>query len=229
MNLIKLIILISITFTNFNVFAFPIPKNNKVKFDIIRKNKIIGNHEIIFSKNKDEIIVETNINMEVKVLFIQAYKFLHESKEVWKDKNFVTFNGHTDFEDEREYFIEGYEDKNNFYATGMDGKLKLDKNIIPSNFWNIEVLKQNEIFDIQKGIVRKIEVKNLGNEKIIVQGKEINCQKYILNASSNPKDKGPFPEYTLWYNQNNELMKFQFKNWKDKKMITIIRSDQDLN
>ena len=225
MSLIRFIILILITCLNFSIFAFPIPKDNKVNFDIIRKNKIIGNHEIIFSRNENEVIVETNINIKVKLLFIQAYKFSHESKEIWKDNNFIKFKGHTDFEDEREYFIEGYEDENNFYATGMDGKLILDKNIIPSNFWNMDVLKQDEIFDIQKGIVRKIEVKKLGNEDITIKNKKINCQKYILNASVNPKDKGPFPEYTFWYNQNNELMKFQFLNWKDNKMISIIRNN----
>ena len=46
----------------------------------------------------------------------------------------------------------------------------------------------------------------------------------IINASKNPKDKGPFPEYTLWY-QGDELVKMEFKNPKDKKTITIIRND----
>ena len=55
------------------------------------------------------------------------------------------------------------------------------------------------------------------------------CNKYTLNASSNPKDKGPFPEYTLWYNKNDELMKFQFKNWKDNKVVTIVRNNLEKN
>ena len=54
---------------------------------------------------------------------------------------------------------------------------------------------------------------------------KIKCKKITFNASSNPKDIGPFPEYTLWYNENDELMKFKFKNWKDKKIVTIIRSN----
>ena len=40
----------------------------------------------------------------------------------------------------------------------------------------------------------------------------------------NPKDKGPFPEYTLWY-YNDELLKMEFQNPNDKKIITILRSD----
>ena len=90
----------------------------------------------------------------------------------------------------------------------------------------IDILKQKEIFDTQKGVVRTIDVEDLGYEEIKVNKENIKCNKFIFNASSNPKDKGPFPEYTLWYDENNELMKFQFKDkGRGKKTITIIRSN----
>ena len=63
------------------------------------------------------------------------------------------------------------------------------------------------------------------NGGIEINGDKIKSKKFTFNASSNPKDIGPFPEYTLWYNENDELMKFKFKNWKDKKIVTIIRSN----
>ena len=56
---------------------------------------------------------------------------------------------------------------------------------------------------------------------------KIETEKYKFNASKNPKDKGPFPEYTLWYYEN-ELIKMEFKNPKDKKSIKIIRNDWSL-
>ena len=164
--------------------------------------------------------------LKLKYYFITAYKFIHKSEETWLEGNFIKINAYSDFEDEREYFIEGSDKNDLFLAFGMDGQLELDKNILPSNFWNIDVLKEKEIFDTQKGIVRKIKVETLGYEKIKINNEEIKCKKFILNASSNPKDKGPFPEYTLWYAQNNELMKFQFKDKiRDNKIITIIRND----
>ena len=221
----KLIIIFFSILITINAFAFPLPENNKVKFDIIRKNKIIGSHEITFKKEKDILFVETTININVKILFIPAYKFYHNSIETWIDNNFFEIEAHTDFEDEREYFIKGSDQDNYFIASGMDGDLKLDKNILPSNFWNINILKEKEIFDTQKGITREIYVKNLGNEEIEIDDVKINCKKFTLNASSNPKDKGPFPEYTLWYNNKNELMKFKFRNWKDNKIVTILRSN----
>ena len=224
-NLIIIIFLV-ITLFNFNTYSFPIPKDDEVKFDVIRKNKVIGSHEITFTENNDVLLVETNIDIKVKVLFLSAYTFTHQSTETWINGNFTKIVAHSDFEDEREYFIKGQDNNDSFSASGMDGKLELDKNILPSNLWNIDVLKQKEIFDTQKGVVRTIEVEDLGYEKIKVNKKNIKCNKFTFNASSNPKDKGPFPEYTLWYDENNELMKFQFKDeGRAKKIITIIRSN----
>ena len=222
------IVIFTLTFIfTINVAAFPIPKDNKVIFDIIRKNKVIGTHKIKFIENDKFLLVETNININVKILFIPAYKFSHYSVEKWINEDFIEITGHTNFEDEREYFINGYENNNSFIAQGMDGKLTLNNKILPSNFWNINMLNQKEIFDTQKGIVREIDVKDLGDEEIIINEKKINCKKFTLNASSNPKDKGPFPEYTLWYDHKDELMKFKFINWRDKKVVTLIRKLQE--
>ena len=109
------------------------------------------------------------------------------------------------------------------FASGMDGELKLDKKLIPSNYWNIEVMYQNEIFDTQKGIVRKLDVKEAGKELITINNERINCTKFILNATRHPKDKDIFPEYMLWYSKDKELMKLKFRSTKNKKIIEIIR------
>ena len=222
----NIVVFIIATLLCLSAQSFPIPKNGEAKFDIVRKNKVIGTHEIFFLESNGDLIIETNIDVEVKILFVSAYTFSHQSKEIWRDGNFIKINGYSDFEDDREYFIQGEVKDDFLYASGMDGKLELDKNILPSNFWNIDVLKQKEIFDTQKGVVRTIDVENLGYEEIKVNKENIKCNKFTLNASSNPKDKSPFPEYTLWYDENNELMKFQFKdNGRGKKIITIIRSN----
>ena len=105
----------------------------------------------------------------------------------------------------------------------VKGFFKLDKNIIPSNFWNIDVMYQDKIFDTQKGIVRKLSVKESGKEIIIINNTKIDCTKFILNATRHSKDKDLFPEYTLWYSEDKELMKFKFRSTKNNKIIEIIR------
>ena len=211
-----------------NLYAFPIPKDNEVSFDIIRKNKNIGSLITTFKKEDDKLQIRTILDIKVKVFLITAYKFFQDTTETWIDGEFVKIKGYTDFEDEREYYIEGNDLNENFIASGMDGELTLSNKILPLNYWNKKILEEEEVFDTQKGIVRKITVQKLENDIIKMNNKEIEVEKYILNASKNPKDKGPFPQYTLWYKED-ELIKFEFVNPKDKKVVTGISKDIENN
>ena len=224
-----IISVILLTFINLPLLAqaFPIPEDKEVGFDVIRKNKIIGNLTTKFKVNEEAIILHSVLDIEVKILFIPAYKFFQETTETWIGNNFISIDGFTNFEDDREYKIDGKDEDGFFRVTGMDGLLELDEKIIPLNYWNKKMLKEKEVFDTQKGIVRKIEVEKLKDEEININNIQINAEKYIFNASINPKDKGPFPEYLLWYH-NDELIKMEFKNPKDKKTIIILRNDWNL-
>tara|TARA_Y100001001_G_scaffold95397_1_gene93111 strand:+ start:1843 stop:2517 length:675 start_codon:yes stop_codon:yes gene_type:complete len=211
-----------------NLYAFPIPKDNEVSFDIIRKNKNIGSLITTFKKEDDKLQIRTILDIKVKVFLITAYKFFQDTTETWIEGEFVKIEGYTNFEDEREYYIEGNDLDENFIASGMDGELTLSNKILPLNYWNKKILEEEEVFDTQKGIVRKITVQKLENDIIKMNNKNIEAEKYIMNASKNPKDKGPFPQYTLWY-KDDELIKFEFVNPKDKKVVTGIRNDLENN
>ena len=217
------LILITISFSAFTQ-PFPVPDDKEVSYDVIRKKKTIGSLISKFVEEDEKLILHSVLDIDVKVLFFPAYKFFQESKETWISGEFVSIDGYTDFEDDREYKIVGKDTEEFFIASGMDGELKLDKDIIPLNYWNISILDKKELFDTQKGIVRKIKVEKLKSEKIKINNKTVFAEKYLFNASKNPKDKGPFPEYTLWYHEK-ELLKMEFKNPKDKQTIKIIRND----
>ncbi len=222
----KYLLTIILIFFSFKAFAipFPIPEDNEVSYDVIRKKKNIGSLVSKFIEEDDKLVLHSVLEIDVKVLFFPAYKFFQETKETWSDGNFILIDGFTDFEDEREYKIFGKDEGDFFIANGMDGELKLDKDIIPLNYWNIKMLNKNKVFDTQKGIVREISVRKLNNETIKINEISVDAEKYLFNASIHPKDKGPFPEYTLWYH-NDELLKMEFKNPKDKKIIKIVRND----
>ncbi len=222
----KYCIYIFLIIFSYNCLAepFPIPNDKEASFDVIRKKKVIGILNSKFIEDNEKLILHSVLDIKVKVLLFPAYKFFQETKETWFNNELIEIEGFTDFEDDREYIITGKDTTDFFIAKGMDGELKLDKDIIPLNYWNINMLNEDEVFDTQKGIVRKIKVKKLKDEIIKINNNEIDTEKFIFNASKHLKDKGPFPEYTLWYHKN-ELVKMEFKNPKDKKTIKIIRND----
>ncbi len=198
LKIIKVILFISLIFSVFNLYS--------------------EDYSTIVQGDDEEVseLLQKALNQSIlKVLGSQRdFNLNQQSFKKLNPNNFV-----------REYKIKG-EDKDGFFrVTGMDGLLELDENIIPLNYWNKDILKEKELFDTQKGIVRKITVKKLKDEKIKINKSKLLTEKYTFNATKNPKDKGPFPEYTLWY-YKDELLKMEFKNPNDKKnTITIIRND----
>ena len=66
-----------------NLYAFPIPKDNEVSFDIIRKNKNIGSLITTFKKEDDKLQIRTILDIKVKVFLITVYKFFQDTTETW--------------------------------------------------------------------------------------------------------------------------------------------------
>ena len=71
-----LIVLITIP-----ALSFPIPKDKNVSFDVIRKNKNIGTVTTTFDMKEEELIMRTVVEIEVKILFVTAYKFFQDTTE----------------------------------------------------------------------------------------------------------------------------------------------------
>ena len=50
--------------------AFPIPDDNEVSFDVIRKNKVIGNLTSKFIKDDEDIVLHSVLDINVKIFSI---------------------------------------------------------------------------------------------------------------------------------------------------------------
>ena len=218
MKIFSLLLFLIFFNISLNAKVFPIPEDNEVSFDVVRKNKIIGNLNIKFINDKENLILHSVLNIEVKILFIPAYKFFQETKETWNNGNFLSIDGFTDFEDDREYKIDGKDENGIFRATGMDGLLELDENILPLNYWNKQILKEKEVFYTQKGIVRKISVEKLKDEKIKINNSKIETGNLFLMLRKIQKIKVLFLNI-LWY-KGDELLKMEFQP-NDDKTVTI--------
>ena len=85
----KKYIIFLIIFISTNVFSFPIPKNNSVSFDIIRKNKTIGSVITDFKIEEDKLIIDTTVDIKVKILLFPAYKFHQKTTEIWTNNELI--------------------------------------------------------------------------------------------------------------------------------------------
>ena len=113
-----------------------VPKNNKIIFDIIRKNKNIGYHSINFSKINDILEVNIEVNINVKIGFLSVYKYKHQNTERWEKNELYSISTNSLTNSKKKYLVEGVKKKDIFEFNGVDGKKSTSKYIIPISYWN---------------------------------------------------------------------------------------------
>jgi len=201
-----------------------VPENKEIIFDIYRKEKVIGKHEIFFNKNENILNIEINVDIKVKIGFITIYKYSHNNNETWENDELIKISTNSITNSKIKYNVYGQKNFENFEFIGIDGNKTTKKNIIPISYWNRDILDTNEFLDTQKGIIRKSEIKFLKDEIILFNNKEVNTEKYkLVIITKHHSDKKTIPEILLWYTKLGELMKLQFNSPEDNSIIDYVR------
>lgn len=134
-------------------------------YDVYVGGKNIGSHTIEFEKYGPEIHVTSKTFMEVKVLFVSAFKYEYVSKERWcgpvlLDVKSVTNSNGKDLKSYAVFSNGGY--KVTASVNGAERETTLEPPLIPSNHWNITNLKASALFDTIKAYAFDIDVTQPG-------------------------------------------------------------------
>ena len=65
-------------------FAATVPDDGVLNFSVMRKGDKIGSHRMVFTHSNDKTSVNITTRIKVKVLFVTAYHFEHNSRETWQ-------------------------------------------------------------------------------------------------------------------------------------------------
>ena len=221
----KILIIILIILINTSAFAeLFIPKGNEYLFEILRKNKIIGHHSFIFEKEEGTIKVKIDVNIQIKFGFITLYRYQHSSIEKWGDGELISIVTYTTTNSKKEYSLRGKQKNSFFEFNGVDGIKNTDKKVIPIDYWNKEIINKKEFLDSQKGIIRKIEIKEINEEKILFNNIEFIAKQYEINVKTkHPTDEKELSVIYVWYTHEGELLRLRFKSPEDKSIIEYKR------
>jgi Family of unknown function (DUF6134) len=191
--------------------AFPQP--GKLTYAVMRDGDKIGSQVVEFQRNGDQLLVLTSVKIEVTLLGITIYRFVHRSEEEWKGGELARLTSNTDDDG----------DKRVVDLRLVDGKLKGDYNgqakefplgMIPATFWHPASMKQTKLLDQVKARDRQIAVKDLGTETITVQGKKIEARHYLVSGQIKRE---------VWYGPDGRLEKLEFDGKDGSEIVMILR------
>jgi Family of unknown function (DUF6134) len=171
----------------------------------------VGRHVITFSCVGEDLIVETEIEGEVKVLMVPLFKRDGTYREVWRGDRLVAFDSHV-VDNGEVYEVSARADGDHTVINGRRGRIEAPPTIVSNHPWNHDVVERTLLFDTQRGRLQKVKVTPAGTDTITVVDRVVEAQKYRITGDL---------ERELWYDAAGNWLQSRLEH--DGAKITLIR------
>lgn len=165
-------------------------------FDVYLDKSKIGSHS--FTLNDNKLVSKAKFN--VKMLFINAYKYDHTSKEQWQNDCLTNIDVNT-IEDKVTTNVKGKKVASGFEISDGKTSQTLPECVMTFAYWNPKIIDQSKLLNPQNAEYLDTTFTKLGVTNILVKGKPTDTTHYKLSGVLNGVKK---LNIELWYNQNNE-------------------------
>ena len=181
--------------------AGELPYGNTLVFSAVRNGQTIGSHSLTFKRQPGQVVVETSIDLAVKVLGITAYRYMHRSQETWSGDGLQSLSTVTD-DDGKKYAVRATQTQGGLVvesetraslgrATVNDQGLLpsqpvreiFPSNIMPSTHWNVKQIGQSRLLNSQKGTLERIAVTQIGRETVKAAASNIEAMRYRYSGA----------------------------------------------
>ena len=190
---------------------------NQIEFEIYRNNKHIGKHVFSFKRINDELIVESEINFEIKKLGVVLYKYHVEGTEYYKDGKLVKFESKTN-QNGKEKYVKIKLGGNELVIDGSSFKGKVSPDYLLGTWWNHSIVKAPAQISAVSGRIIKQEVEFLGKEKLELVGKSYDTLHFNFSSADQSLTKDKKLNTDVWYDEKTlNWVKASFKkkgNWE---------------
>ena len=126
-------------------------------FKVIRDSSDIGRHQVTATTQGDDLVVEIEIDLAVRILGFVGYRYEHRNREVWRGGALQSLDTTTN-DDGDDFRVSLRRDDDGFQidATQFSGNAPLDS--APTSYWNYANLSAPRWIDTQGGRVLNISI-----------------------------------------------------------------------
>jgi hypothetical protein len=171
----------------------------------------IGRQVLTFSCRGDQLVVDTRVNVAVRMLFFTIYRHEAHYREVWQGDRLVRFESHTD-DNGRTSDVLARAAGNRMVIDGPTGQSEAPLTVVPNHPWNHQVIDRRVLLDTIDGRVLQVAVTDAGEKPIQVDGRRIVARKYLVSGD---------PEQELWYDESGVWVKWRMQH--ERGAVTMTR------
>lgn len=162
------------------------PQHVDRHFAIFRDGEEIGRHEVRFRPTAGGFDVTSDIDIAVKIAFITAFRFSQHAQDRWVAGQLVESRITTDDNGK----TSATEIEARGAALSVEGGIEQRTLQVPLGtmtdiaFWNLDIVRQRKLVDIQKAILTDVAATHSGSETIDVGTGPITAERYTMNSES---------------------------------------------
>jgi hypothetical protein len=168
------------------------------RFAVSLDGKPIGEHRFVLRELENARELTSEADFRVRFLFIDAYRYQHRAREVWRGDCLERLDARTD-DNGDEVVVSGERAGPGFRVTTGGAVAGIESCVQTFAYWNPRILEATRLLNPQTGEYLPVQVLALGRESL---GKYPDAQRYRLLG-----DAGGKPLHIdLWYTAAREWL-----------------------
>ena len=170
------------------------------QFSVLLDDSPIGYHRFELSPRESGLEVRSEASFDVRILFINAFRYRHSNRELWDGECLRVIESSTQQNGE-EFAVSGARLPDGMAIEANGRSDRLEGCVMTFAYWNPRFLEQPRLLDPQSGEYLPVEVKPLGREELTVRGEAVMASAYRVKARN--------LDITVFYSEDDEWLGLQ--------------------
>ena len=151
-----------------------------LRFRALWQRSSIGEHRVAFRMDGDRLVVDTHIDIAVRVLFFTVFRLKHDAQEIWQSGRLVSVTSTTDRDGTR-LQVSGNAAADAFRIVGENGPFLAAPDLLTTNaLWDSRIVHEQRLIDVQYGGEIGLVAKLLGDEQVDTPQGPVRASRYQM-------------------------------------------------
>lgn len=167
------------------------------EFSVLLDGSPIGYHRFELQPAADGLELLSEASFNVRVLFINAFRYRHTNREVWDGECLSRIESNTRQNGKR-FVVNGARVDDQFVLQAGGSADPIGSCVMTFAYWNPRFLQQSQLLNPQSGEYMPVDVESLGRQVFTVRGQQVRATAWRITARDT--------DLTVWYSDNNEWL-----------------------
>ncbi|WP_421791660.1 DUF6134 family protein [Hyphobacterium sp.] len=182
-----------------------IPASNSIEFDVYRGNSRFGSHILRFEEQGDQLRVVSDVDLRVRIGPITAFRYEHDSVEIYQDGELVSIEAST-LKDGERLIVDIDRNGTQLVGRGTNAEgepvdISHPLSLMPSSHWQGYSTGLSSVLNTETGEEMPVTVTELGTETLEINRQSVEARRVRLEGSLT---------LDLWYSAEGEWLRCQF-------------------